>query len=156
MPSNMWLFCGDPALGTMAEHYCGTAQALLTTLTTFFMLKFPSGRPPFGADDMNSKLHEQMYMPQYRGPAGGPAATQRDPFRNVLHMMRTFFEGLAREPEWQGHEIVVFVDTNPAFTEYTQLALCESPALELGWWCLPPRPGPPQNAPSDRAATFCR
>lgn len=76
---------------------------------------------------MNSKLHEQMYMYQHRGVAGGPAATRRDSFYNLLHMMRTFFAGLAREPEWQNHKIVVFVDTNPAFTEYTQLALCE-------WW----------------------
>ena len=29
------------------------------------------------------------------------------------------------ETEWAGEDIVVFIDTNPAFTEYTQLALCE-------------------------------
>ncbi|PRW18346.1 ATPase [Chlorella sorokiniana] len=75
-------------------------------------------------DDMNSKLHQQLYAPQYQGVAGGPAAARRDGFYNLLHTMRTFFKNLSREPEWRDQQIVVFVDTNPAFTEYTQLALC--------------------------------
>ena len=86
---------------------------------------------------MNEALGEQMHMPQYLGPDGGPAAQRRDPFYNVLNTMRTFFKGLANEPEWRDHQIVVFVDTNPAFTAYTQLALCECPTGEGSLLCGP-------------------
>lgn len=47
--------------------------------------------------------------------------------RTTLSMLRTMIKVLQQKggPEWRDSDITVFIDTNPAFTEYTQLALCE-------------------------------
>ncbi|KAL4429562.1 hypothetical protein ABPG77_008611 [Micractinium sp. CCAP 211/92] len=46
--------------------------------------------------------------------------------RTTLSMLRTMIKVLQQKggPEWRDSDITVFIDTNPAFTEYTQLALC--------------------------------
>lgn len=51
-----------------------------------------------------------------------------DGFRTTLNKLRDMFKALQSEVNspLQGMDITVFIDTNPAFTEYTQLALCES------------------------------
>ena len=55
----------------------------------------------------------------------GEATLHFDPFPGVLRTLDNFFAALHKEDDWRDRDIVVFIDTNPAFTEYTQLALCE-------------------------------
>ncbi|PSC71382.1 ATPase [Micractinium conductrix] len=66
-------------------------------------------------DEMSQALARAMAAPS----GGMPGA---DNFKLSLMTLRFFFMDL--ETEWAGEDIVVFIDTNPAFTEYTQLALC--------------------------------
>ncbi len=68
------------------------------------------------ADDLNHKLATALSAPV--NPWG-------DPFRNTLGLLRFFIERLQTEEGWATADITVFIDTNPSFSEYTQLALCE-------------------------------
>ena len=57
-----------------------------------------------------------------------------DPYKMTLSKLRDLFDVLEREggPAFRGKDITVFIDTNPAFTEYTQVALCECKARLQG------------------------
>lgn len=59
-----------------------------------------------------------------------------DPFKITMHKLRALFKAVQDSPEskLRGKDIAVFIDTNPAFTEYTQLALCEWTEAAARWW----------------------
>jgi hypothetical protein len=68
------------------------------------------------ADDLSSAIGNAMKQ---------PITAFGDPFEITLSRLRFFFKELLSEADWAGQDVVVFIDSNPAFTEYTQLALCE-------------------------------
>jgi hypothetical protein len=75
------------------------------------------------ADDMNHSIANHLR---------GEATLHFDPFPAVLRTLDIFFAELQKEEGWVGKDIAVFIDTNPAFTEYTQLALCELALTSCG------------------------
>jgi cellulose biosynthesis protein BcsQ len=48
-----------------------------------------------------------------------PIRGTRDPFKEIHSIVKRFVEAVTKEGEW-----IVWVDTNPAFTIYTRIALC--------------------------------
>lgn len=73
-------------------------------------------------DDMNARLAQAI---------NGNRDGFRDPFVSNLKLLRRFFINLQQEPGWADADIMVFIDTNPAFTEYTQMALCSMDKLVI-------------------------
>jgi hypothetical protein len=66
-------------------------------------------------------------VPTLTTEANCPVTFGDNPYRRVHYRLRTFIGRLAdyvREKEPQFEEVVVFVDTNPALSIYTQMALC--------------------------------
>lgn len=122
MPENMWLLCGDSRLGeSQIVSVHGWMYTLLPDACPFVSFSdIPT--TPFcvqyciNADDLTTTIANAMHQ---------PVTAFGDPFKVTLSRLRFFFEQVLGETEWAGKEVMVFIDSNPAFTEYTQLALCE-------------------------------
>lgn len=150
-PNNVYLLCGDHRLGEagrllrashlvfpsvqspfIAAALCCWAKSLpgcwarllghaaAPTLVTFKVCAPHMMHSAFTchADDLTQHIRDRL--------AKNPLMAMHDPYKATLSVLRELFKKL-QEPGGRlaGKDIAVFIDTNPAFTEYTQLALCE-------------------------------
>ena len=110
MSDNIWLFCGDDRLG-MKLQQSEASRPMFEHPVPELLLNSASCPTPALADDMNARLAQAI---------NGNRDGFRDPFVSNLKLLRRFFINLQQEPGWADADIMVFIDTNPAFTEYTQ------------------------------------
>jgi hypothetical protein len=100
-------------------------------------------------------------------------------FSRVHNYLKTFIEVLKARPGWDKQGLTVFIDTNPALTMYTRLALCAARKLVMvvmaddfsrealryvtwqswhpfKWYCTSLEAAPSKNAKVTRVWVFTR